>query len=139
MQQPAADTGMRSVQRDTVRIHPDGGTVITARMPTPGERPRFHPPGAPVLEVTWPNGRTDVFPGALSLVVGDAEATASAGQDAARYVIGTVTEDLENIRSTLHDLADAIGRSPGSAATLAAEIRDQRIQEWDLDRTGSWH
>lgn len=131
MQQAAPVNGMQESQRGEVRIHPDGGTVITARMPSDEECTSGYAPGMPVLAVTSPDGQTRAYPADMvALVIGDREATADEARDAARSVLANITEDLGNLGAKLDEFHRALGQSPGSLVHLAARLADEREQEW---------
>lgn len=125
MQYP--EHGTTQEQLDPVRIHPDGGTVITTRMPSEDECTRGYRPGVPVLVVTYPSGVDRVYGGdTFSLVIGDREASPEEERDAARSVLAEISTGLEDVASKLDRFAEAAGRSGGSVVTLAAELADER-------------
>jgi len=119
----------RTRERITIRV--DHAVAVTVRMPTPQERDRGYP-DAPVLVVTGWGSAEKVFPPWVELIFDDPHGQPEPGEvaAAAAYVLGTISEELANVRATVKSLAGAFGGPPCRVTELAAEVREERAAEW---------
>jgi hypothetical protein len=116
---------------ETVSHHVDHAAVIRARMPTADECARGYAEGAPVLVVS--NGITDkVFPCWVQVTVDGPHGTPEpdAVAQAAVYVLGIISERLDNLTADVDDLAGAFGRSPCSVVEQAGTVREEEAASW---------
>jgi hypothetical protein len=112
-------------------MHIGHGATVTARMPTTEEVARGFPEGAPVMVVS--NGaNTKIVPHWVTLEFDDphGQAAPDAVNDAARYVLRIISEQMQLTNGRIVDLAAALGQSPCHVGHLADEVRDEEDAAW---------
>ncbi len=111
-------------------IHVGHAVTVAARMPTAAECARGYPVGSPVLVVTgW--GCDKIYPQGYELAFDDPHGQPEADEtrEAAAYVLGTVSEELANIRGRVGDLRNALRGTPCRVTELAGQVREARENE----------
>jgi hypothetical protein len=110
----------------------DGFESIIARMPTPEEcRDQEFSPDLPVLVMRLRGGRNQVYRADLVALTisSDPPPTPDTVHDAARYILRSICEDLDNALADLSRLDEAVSASPRKVVTMAAEVRRRREDE----------
>jgi hypothetical protein len=112
----------------------DGFESVIARMPTPEEsRDNGLGADAPVLVMRRRGGKEQIYAaGMVRLTIDTGPAPApSAARDAARYVLGQILEDLDNVRAMIAQLCRGVELPSREIIRLADEYRQQRAASND--------